>query len=161
MKTATFLLLLGLSCSFALRSEASGAERIGNVHRKGCRASAACRAYGGYCIASNQAAHCSGLLFPMECTSTHCSCCINATLRRNECTQTKGLCPANSVCQDRDVGYECVCNAGYQLCGDIDECASNPCGANSICQNTIGNYNCVCNTGYVFYNGSCIIPPRK
>ncbi|XP_064083268.1 latent-transforming growth factor beta-binding protein 1-like isoform X1 [Macrobrachium nipponense] len=113
---------------------------------KACKPSDECLAYGGYCISNSQKGDCDGLLFAKECKSALCSCCIEATLKRDECQEMPNICPsATSVCQDKDVGYECVCNAGFKtvVCGDIDECQSNPCVAPTpICVNTDGSYSC-------------------
>lgn len=71
----------------------------------------------------------------------------------NECTRTIEtiLCAQN--CEDRKVGYECSCNAGFKvshkdrhLCEDIDECLDRPCS--QICTNTYGSYHCSCADGY-------------
>ncbi|XP_064088226.1 latent-transforming growth factor beta-binding protein 2-like [Macrobrachium nipponense] len=124
-----------------------------------CKPSAECLAYGGYCIRNSQKGNCHGLLFAKECNSALCSCCIEATLKKDECQEIPGVCPnGTSVCQDKDAGYECVCNAGFEttMCADIDECLSDPCAdPNSHCVNTIGSYVCECEAGYILLNGMC------
>ncbi|XP_066948611.1 protein disulfide isomerase Creld2-like isoform X2 [Macrobrachium rosenbergii] len=127
-----------------------------NSHPNDCDPSDECHANGGYCIRNSQKGDCKGLLFSKECKSALCSCCIDAILKRNECTQMTGICPTNSVCQDKDEGYDCVCNTGFEQCGDVNECVSNPCrGPHFHCVNTVESYNCVCDVGYVNVNGAC------
>lgn len=75
------------------------------------------------------------------------------TCNVNECTQSieEALCAHK--CEDRKVGYECTCNAGFKvshkdrhLCEDIDECVDRPCS--QICTNSLGSYHCSCVDGY-------------
>ncbi|XP_064084092.1 adhesion G protein-coupled receptor E1-like [Macrobrachium nipponense] len=99
---------------------------------------------------------CDGLLFPNECITPLCSCCVKVTaVKLDECAAGNDTCPANSECQDKEIGYECACNVGFEQCGDTNECDSNPCGPNSQCQNTHGSYECVCDAGYEAVNGAC------
>ncbi|XP_064089865.1 adhesion G protein-coupled receptor E1-like [Macrobrachium nipponense] len=68
------------------------------------------------------------------------------------------ICPEKSVCQDKEEGYECVCDIGYGLCGDINECEDDPCtDPNSKCENTWGSYTCPCRRGFVLNpSGACV-----
>ncbi len=64
-------------------------------------------------------------------------------------------CDPNASCTDRDAGYDCTCNDGFEgdgfSCSDIDECADaelNDCGQNADCVNIDGGFECVCSEGY-------------
>ncbi|CAK8693060.1 unnamed protein product [Clavelina lepadiformis] len=65
----------------------------------------------------------------------------------DECSQN--LC-SNGVCTNTPGSYECTCDEGYLLngdvCEDINECLSNPC-TGGRCINEPGNYRCVCEDG--------------
>ncbi|XP_064105738.1 adhesion G protein-coupled receptor E2-like isoform X2 [Macrobrachium nipponense] len=119
-----------------------------------CKPTDACSGNGGYCIANTNKNDCDGLLFPNECRSAQCSCCVQVKV--NECAAGTDTCPANSECHDKEAGYECACNVGFEQCGDINECDSNPCGPNMRCQNTYGSYECICNSGFEKVNGACV-----
>ncbi|XP_064083216.1 latent-transforming growth factor beta-binding protein 1-like [Macrobrachium nipponense] len=154
MRTTMFLLFSLFFSSPFTRSEVTG--KASSRHPSECKPSADCIANGGYCINNSHKSDCKGLLFSKECISTQCSCCIDAPWLENECATGGDTCPANSACQDKDVGYECLCDPGFAQCGDMNECDSNPCGANSQCHNTYGSYDCVCNAGYEKINGACV-----
>ncbi|XP_064098154.1 fibrillin-2-like [Macrobrachium nipponense] len=140
MKTALLflvLLLLGLWFSFARSNNVEKPVNISlsqdrrhrhdqdcphcpHYHPLNCKPTTDCLANGGYCIRNNHKEDCDGLLFSRECRSPLCSCCVEATLNRDECQEMPGVCSnGTSVCQDKDVGYECVCNAGFEttVCG--------------------------------------------
>ena len=57
-------------------------------------------------------------------------------------------------CQNHDLGYSCICPDGFEhqasdkVCGDIDECASDPCDALATCANNVGGHTCTCPAGY-------------
>ncbi|XP_064121624.1 fibropellin-3-like [Macrobrachium nipponense] len=135
-------------------SDDSGDTQVSKVKVKpNCKPTDACTRNGGYCIENRKKGDCDGLLFPNECKTPLCSCCVKVKL--DECAAGNDNCPTNSECQDKEIGYECACNAGFEQCGDTNECDSNPCGPNSQCQNTHGSYECVCNAGYESVNGAC------
>ncbi|XP_064080715.1 neurogenic locus notch homolog protein 1-like [Macrobrachium nipponense] len=129
MKTALLflvVLLLWLLFSFARSNNVEKPVNISwsqdprHYHPLRCKPTTNCLANGGYCIRNNHKEDCEGLLFSRECRSPLCSCCVEATLKRDECQDTPGICPNGiSVCQDKDVGYECTCNAGFEttVCG--------------------------------------------
>uniref|UniRef100_K1QFX2 Low-density lipoprotein receptor-related protein 1B n=1 Tax=Magallana gigas TaxID=29159 RepID=K1QFX2_MAGGI len=61
-------------------------------------------------------------------------------------------------CTEKKIGYECVCNEGYELapdkhsCTDVDECKTlYPCS--HFCINTIGSYRCECAKGFHLVDG--------
>ncbi|KAK3103588.1 hypothetical protein FSP39_020372 [Pinctada imbricata] len=73
----------------------------------------------------------------------------------DECQEVPPRC--SQTCTNIAFGFECSCNAGYNLdadtvtCNDIDECQRNTdsCDSSStMCVNTVGSYNCSCKTGY-------------
>lgn len=75
------------------------------------------------------------------------------TCNVNECKENieSNLCA--HLCEDRPVGYECICHKGYRvsykdrrLCEDIDECLARPCSQQ--CINTPGGFHCSCVEGY-------------
>ena len=39
----------------------------------------------------------------------------------NECTDSLVMheCPNNSTCEDKDGGYDCICNSGYEKDTDL------------------------------------------
>ncbi|XP_064088202.1 fibrillin-1-like [Macrobrachium nipponense] len=134
----------------------SGEKSVHKTTTKDCKPTDACACNGGYCIENRKKGDCDGLLFPNECITPLCSCCVKApTVKLDECAAGNDTCPANSKCQDKEIGYECACNAGFEQCGDINECDNDPCGLNSQCQNTPGSYECVCDAGYEAVNGTC------
>ena len=63
-------------------------------------------------------------------------------------------------CVDSDGGFDCTCDAGYEvtgaysviICVDINECDGfiNPCTSNGVCTNTDGVYTCDWIAGYEF-----------
>ncbi|XP_063718172.1 adhesion G protein-coupled receptor L4-like [Symsagittifera roscoffensis] len=86
----------------------------------------------------------------------------------DECSETPGICGTPGTCSNHRLGYECVCEEGYQYdptvygsgCIDIDECATDICArSRSVCTNTIGRYYCDCPQGWYFdeavYNSGC------
>lgn len=86
-------------------------------------------------------------MWPLSITLMNCLC-----TDVNECQQPQ-ICAHE--CVDKKVGYECRCNAGYQvhskdprLCTDIDECErDHPCSQK--CRNTMGSYVCYCTEDYI------------
>ena len=81
----------------------------------------------------------------------------------NECEADPSPCPRNSLCLDKQGGYECECSDGFKgdECIDIDECRnecfdssqrySDPCHdctEHSSCTNLPGSFRCGCDTGY-------------
>jgi low-density lipoprotein receptor-related protein 1 (alpha-2-macroglobulin receptor) len=77
----------------------------------------------------------------------------------DECATGASKCA--HLCEDRKVGYECKCRAGYKvshkdwhLCEDVDECLDRPCS--QICKNSLGSFSCHCAEGYSMRgNGTC------
>ncbi|XP_058118715.1 prolow-density lipoprotein receptor-related protein 1 [Anopheles ziemanni] len=91
----------------------------------------------------------------------------------NECEAIPFLCAHK--CEDRPVGYECVCRPGFRvyandkhLCVDVDECTEQqPRPCSQTCVNTHGSYHCSCQEGFVLRDnetcradGDTIIPPK-
>ncbi|XP_076088892.1 uncharacterized protein LOC143059297 [Mytilus galloprovincialis] len=73
----------------------------------------------------------------------------------NECLRNTTLCQANSMCENTNGSYICVCNDGYfnsaDVCKDIDECGNsnlNNCTENTSCFDTEGSFYCVCDAGH-------------
>lgn len=73
----------------------------------------------------------------------------------NECERVTGRPLCEHKCEDKKVGYECLCDKGYKVshenrhhCEDVDECLDRPCSQN--CFNTVGGYHCGCIDGYSF-----------
>ncbi|XP_064090708.1 adhesion G protein-coupled receptor E1-like isoform X2 [Macrobrachium nipponense] len=161
MKTALvlffgFFLALAQCHISELEKRGSDESRETHASKPKCKPTGACTRNGGYCIENRKKGNCTGLLFPNECTTPSCSCCVKVpTVKLDECAAGNDTCPANSTCHDKEIGYECACDAGFEQCGDANECDSDPCGPNSQCQNTHGSYECVCNAGYEAVNGTC------
>ena len=67
-----------------------------------------------------------------------------------KCTSNGGC---SQICHNFNGGYECQCEAGYQLtsdgktCKDINECTSSNKVCEYVCKNTIGSYECSCRNG--------------
>lgn len=95
----------------------------------------------------------------------------------NECKINSTFCQANSTCDNKIGGYDCLCNTGLIDVGgvcvgiiiiffviiiiktidfkywhfsiDYDECNNtNICNSNATCVNSFGSYDCECNPGY-------------
>ncbi|XP_065124301.2 adhesion G protein-coupled receptor F4-like [Paramisgurnus dabryanus] len=80
----------------------------------------------------------------------------------NECVKIPEICGPNSICNNNDGSYNCLCMSGYNVkdlnlpinisnpCRDVNECDKRPevCGPSSICNNIAGSYNCLCMSGY-------------
>ncbi|XP_059151338.1 fibrillin-1-like isoform X1 [Physella acuta] len=74
----------------------------------------------------------------------------------NECQQHPDIC-THGVCENLQLGYRCICNAGFRIdssglrCIDINECEMNPmlCDGGQ-CRNTPGSYQCICPSGFQF-----------
>ncbi|XP_066988229.1 protein kinase C-binding protein NELL2a-like [Macrobrachium rosenbergii] len=86
-------------------------------HKNYCDPTDECLANGGYCIENSKKGDCDGILFSKECKSAQCSCCIEVLKKEDECAEGEHTCPTNSKCQDKEIGYECACNAGFKKCG--------------------------------------------
>ena len=80
----------------------------------------------------------------------------NVCVDIDECSMNTHGCEHGCVNNMR--GYDCVCNAGYQLnsdgrnCDDVDECVNpelNQCSRADGCRNTEGSHVCTCKPGYV------------
>ena len=65
----------------------------------------------------------------------------------------------NSVCQNRQGDYKCICDSGFksELCLDVDECSMNKtmCDGNADCLNTPGNFECACRKGFFGTGSEC------
>ncbi|VDI38553.1 Hypothetical predicted protein [Mytilus galloprovincialis] len=97
-----------------------------------------------------------------SCNSTDGSCYCktgwkgdNCESDVNECLINATICQANSMCENTNGSYVCVCNDGYfnsaDVCKDIDECGIsylNNCSKNASCFDTDGSFYCVCDVGY-------------
>lgn len=72
----------------------------------------------------------------------------------NECL-VPDTCTGLASCVDRIVGYECLCDEGFELnniqeCTDVDECTygiSN-CSPVAVCINEVGGFSCECPEGF-------------
>ncbi|XP_065939071.1 uncharacterized protein [Magallana gigas] len=84
--------------------------------------------------------------------------CVDA----DECTLGTANCPSNSLCVNRDQGFDCNCVSGYtkvgDTCQDNNECdGSNDCNsALGTCTNTPGAYKCACKAGYTGDGRTCL-----
>lgn len=72
----------------------------------------------------------------------------------NECV-VPDTCSEAATCIDRIVGYECLCDEGFELnnvneCVDIDECTFgiSTCSPVAECTNEIGSFTCECPEGF-------------
>ncbi|XP_064084089.1 uncharacterized protein LOC135199893 [Macrobrachium nipponense] len=64
------------------------------VHNKDCKPTDACTCNGGYCIENRKKGDCDGLLFPNECKTPLCSCCVKVTtVKLDECAAGNDTCP--------------------------------------------------------------------
>ena len=74
---------------------------------------------------------------------------------KDPCEDEIDECPSTAECvanKNNDVGYDCLCPAGYEIsddgdCADINECDNNPCGELETCQNNDGGFLCQCSQG--------------
>ena len=76
----------------------------------------------------------------------------------DECLN-RNTCPENAVCQNREGGYKCTCNSGFEgeICSDIDECSVNntTCDADADCYNIQGGFKCACRKGFFGTGQEC------
>ncbi|XP_055957125.1 fibrillin-1-like isoform X3 [Patella vulgata] len=77
----------------------------------------------------------------------------NCTTDIDECTEGTFNCTADTICDNTDGSYQCLCQSGYQklngICQDINECnddSINDC--EQTCLNTNGSFSCGCTSGY-------------
>ena len=55
---------------------------------------------------------------------------------KDECSKDEwNVCHEQANCTNTDPNYSCECNAGYDSCSDINECANNPCSGYATCVN--------------------------
>jgi len=109
--------------------------------------------------------------------SYSCSCAANymnneensGCVDRNECSGDgtydcgSGDDPNRGQCQNKEDGYNCICNPGFteiddpdkpgqKICKDNDECDANDpthtCDTNADCTNIDGSFTCKCKYGY-------------
>ncbi|MEO0323183.1 MAG: trypsin-like serine protease [Myxococcota bacterium] len=71
----------------------------------------------------------------------------------DECATGRVSCDARAACEDFELGFRCLCDAGYQgdgyTCEDVDECARDACSPDAFCTNTPGSFECECAPGFV------------
>lgn len=76
-----------------------------------------------------------------------------------ECNCSADPCQDHEVCTDSSTGYQCSCQAGYDLvegqCHDVDECQSDVCKGGMECSNLPGSYSCKCPKGTVWNTEQC------
>lgn len=72
----------------------------------------------------------------------------------NECV-VPDACSETATCIDRIVGYECLCDEGFELnnvneCIDVDECTFgiSTCSPVAECTNEVGSFTCECPEGF-------------
>ncbi|MBT6489339.1 MAG: hypothetical protein HOK97_06235 [Deltaproteobacteria bacterium] len=72
----------------------------------------------------------------------------------NECV-VPDTCSESATCIDRIVGYECLCDEGFELnnvneCVDLDECTFgiSTCSPVAECTNEVGSFTCECPEGF-------------
>jgi surface-anchored protein len=71
----------------------------------------------------------------------------------DECVLGLHDCGANAHCFDREYGFACACDPGYQgdgrQCQNVDECATSaPCATTATCVDSPGSFSCECASGW-------------
>ncbi|XP_064120820.1 fibropellin-1-like [Macrobrachium nipponense] len=114
MKTSPILVgccLLAMAlCYVPDHTEGGDPGGFGHWHELDCKPTDACIDNGGYCIRNNKKEDCYGLLFPKECRSPICSCCVE-----DESKCLRNPCQNNTVCTNTSGSYQCGCLPGYNL----------------------------------------------
>ncbi|XP_068245049.1 uncharacterized protein [Palaemon carinicauda] len=99
-----------------------------------------------------------------QCSTAHQLSQFYQRLSRDECRDGGHNCSKLARCEDKLIGYRCVCFEGYagngNQCQDVNECriGTHKCHSLASCTNTVGSYICKCPPWYVGDGFNCEAP---